>query len=53
MKRPNVSIFNLIEIFRSHSKRMLQTINPKTHCEHKALHDYYCDAEMPHITQKN
>ncbi len=43
------SIFNLIEIFRSQPKKVLNTINPKTHCEQKHIHDFYCDAEKPHI----
>ncbi|WP_299112315.1 hypothetical protein [uncultured Winogradskyella sp.] len=47
----NKSIFNLIEIFRSSPKRIINTIVPKTHCEQKQIHDYYCDAEKPHISQ--
>lgn len=43
------SIFNLIEIFRSGKKSILNTISPKTHCEQKAIHDFYCDTEKPFI----
>jgi hypothetical protein len=49
MKFKNISIFNLIEIFRSNPKRTLNTITPKTHCEQKHIHDFYCDAEKPHV----
>ncbi|WP_296383877.1 hypothetical protein [Winogradskyella sp.] len=49
MKFKNKSIFNLIEIFRSSPKKIATTIIPKTHCEHKHIHDYYCDAEKPYI----
>lgn len=44
------SIFNLIEIFRGKGKDIVHTISPKTHCEQKHIHDFYCDAERPHIT---
>lgn len=50
MKLKHKSLFNLIEIFRKSPKQLISTINPKTHCEHKQLHDYYCDAEKPHIS---
>ncbi|WP_299363620.1 hypothetical protein [Winogradskyella sp.] len=50
MKPKNKSIFNLIEIFRKSPKRIIGTIIPKTHCERKYIHDYYCDAEKPHIS---
>jgi hypothetical protein len=45
------SILNLIEIFRKSPKRVLNTIVPKTHCEHKHTHDYYCDSEKPYINK--
>ena len=51
MKIKNKSIFNLIEIFRSSPKRILKTVDPDSHCEHKQLHDYYCDAQKPHKNQ--
>ena len=50
MKPKHKSIFNLIELFRRTPKRIINTIVPKTHCEQKQLHDYYCDAEKPHIS---
>lgn len=40
------SIFNLIEIFTKTEKTMKKAVNPNTHCEHKQLHDYYCDAHL-------
>ncbi len=49
MNIKNKSIFNLIEIFRQTRKPVLNTISPKTHCEEKHHHDFYCDAEKPHI----
>lgn len=53
MKTRNNSIFNLIEIFRKSPKRIINTLQVKeTHCEHKHIHDYYCDAERPHISTK-
>jgi len=49
MKLKHISIFNLIEIFRtSHSKALLE-INQRTHCDQNAHHDFYCDAEKPFI----
>ena len=50
MEVKNKSIFNLIEIFRKSPKRIMTTIIPKTHCERKHIHDYYCDAEKPHVS---
>ncbi len=52
MKLKHISIFNLIEIFRGKRKRVLNTLSPKTHCEQKQIHDYYCDAERPHVSSK-
>jgi hypothetical protein len=49
MKTKSKSLFNLIEIFRKSPKRLINTVIPKTHCEHKYIHDYYCDAEKPHV----
>jgi hypothetical protein len=51
MKTKNISIFNLIEIFRSNKKATLNTISPKTHCEQNHLSDFYCDAEKPYFTR--
>ncbi|MBC3758367.1 hypothetical protein H7U19_08130 [Hyunsoonleella sp. SJ7] len=51
MNLKHVSIFNLIEIFRGKRKSIVNTISPKTHCEQKHIHDFYCDAEMPYITK--
>jgi len=45
----NKSIFNLIEIFRQEKKEITRTINPKTHCDQKGLHDFYCDVERPYV----
>ncbi len=50
MNTKHISLFNLIEIFRTSHKKIMHTINPKTHCEQKHIHDYYCDAEKPHIS---
>ncbi|MDN3665139.1 hypothetical protein ACFFU1_02780 [Algibacter miyuki] len=50
MNTKNISIFNLIEIFRGNRKPVLNTISPKTHCEQNSLHDFYCDAEKPYIS---
>lgn len=51
MKNTHKSIFNLIEIFRKGKTKAIKTLQIATHCEHKSLHDYYCDAEKPHITK--
>ncbi|WP_289060440.1 hypothetical protein [uncultured Zobellia sp.] len=48
MNLKHISLFNLIEIF-SHPKKQLQTINANVHCEQKHHHDFYCDAEKPHV----
>lgn len=45
MMSKETSLFNLIEIFRHPKKPVLNTINAKTHCEQKQLHDFYCDTE--------
>jgi hypothetical protein len=50
MKLKNKSIFNLIEIFRKSPKRKVNTKIPEAHCEHKQMHDFYCDTEKPHIS---
>lgn len=39
------SIFNLIEIFSQGRKKIAAVIHPKTHCEQKAIHDFYCDTK--------
>ncbi|NRA91930.1 MAG: hypothetical protein HRU26_04470 [Psychroserpens sp.] len=49
MTATNKSLFNLIEIFRSSRKKSVTLIVSVTHCEHKQLHDYYCDAEKQHV----
>lgn len=46
------SLFNLIEIFRHQMKPAVHTLNTRTHCEQKQLHDYYCDAEKPYVAKK-
>ncbi len=53
MNVKNTSIFNLINIFRRSNNIIKNTISPKTHCEQKGLHDYYCDAEKPHVINLN
>ncbi|TCK67687.1 hypothetical protein DFQ05_1466 [Winogradskyella wandonensis] len=52
MKNTHKSLFNLIGIFRNTPKRIVNTISPSSHCEHKFIHDYYCDSEQPFISQK-
>jgi len=52
MKLKHKSIFNLIEIFRSNRKKIVNTLNPYTHCEQKHLHDFYCDSEKPYLSQQ-
>jgi len=52
MNTRHKSIFNLIEIFRKGTNKVMRTLNIETHCENKSLHDYYCDAEMIHIENK-
>ena len=49
MKTKQQSIFNLIEIFRSNKSSEVNTISHKTHCAENKHHDFYCDAEKPHI----
>ncbi len=51
MNLKHTSIFNLIEIFRGKSQTILNTVSPKTHCEQKHIHDFYCDAERPFINR--
>ena len=50
MKSLEKSVFNLIEIFRTSKKPEIQIISKKAHCEQKQLHDFYCDAEKPFVT---
>ncbi len=45
----NKSIFNLIEIFRQGKRKIVNTLNIKSHCDQRSHHDFYCDAETPHI----
>ncbi len=51
MNAAQKSIFNLIEIFRSSRKQVVQLITADTHCEQKHHHDFYCDAEKPFIKE--
>ncbi len=51
MSIQNKSIFNLIEIFRQGRKKVINTISLKTHCDQKAIHDFYCDTEKPFVKQ--
>ncbi len=45
----HTSIFNLIEIFKSSRKKVINNILPKTHCEQNHISDFYCDAEKPYV----
>ena len=45
----NNSLYNLIEIFRGTKNPEVKLVDPVQHCEHNQHHDYYCDAERPHI----
>jgi len=51
MKIAHKSIFNLIEIFRTSKKSVVELISAEAHCEQKQHHDFYCDAEKPFIEQ--
>lgn len=53
MSLKHISLFNLIEIFRGKKQVALNTITPKTHCEQKHIHDFYCDAEKPYINPES
>ncbi|WP_165605768.1 hypothetical protein [Flavivirga aquatica] len=50
MNLKHISIFNLIEIFTFKRRKTLNTITPKTYCEQKHIHDFYCDAERPYLS---
>lgn len=50
MNATQKSLFNLIEIFRTDRKSIVQTIITKDHCDKKYHHDFYCDAEKPFVT---
>ncbi len=43
----NKSIFNLIEIFSHGKRQIVNSMNPKKHCEQKSIHDFYCDTKKP------
>jgi len=45
MKDSIVSIFNLIEIFRSSTKKNNSLVVTADYCETTSIHDYYCDQE--------
>ncbi len=45
----NTSLFNLIKIFSRKEVPVLNTVDPVLHCEQNHHHDFYCDAERPHI----
>ncbi len=49
----NKSIFNLIAVFSQRRKQIINSISPKTHCDQRSHHDFYCDTEKPFITSKN
>lgn len=48
----NSKMLNLLRTFGLKKKIVLQTISPKTHCDHKSIHDYYCDAEQPFVSKQ-
>lgn len=48
MNTTHTSIFSLINIFRQ-GKKSINNLNTAKHCEDKSIHDYYCDAEKPHL----
>jgi len=51
-QKPIFSLSNLTTALNrtfKRGQRVLKTISPKTHCEQKSIHDYYCDAEKPFI----
>lgn len=52
MNLKHTSIFNLIEIFRKNRRKESYSLNLETHCEQKQIHDYYCDAEKPHVSSQ-
>ncbi|WP_282134768.1 hypothetical protein [Seonamhaeicola maritimus] len=52
MNLKHISIFNLIEIFRGKRSKLNYSINPEKHCEHKQLHDFYCDSDEVHNESK-
>ena len=47
----NKTLFNLIQIFGRTNHTELKVVDPVQHCERNQHHDYYCDAERPHISQ--
>ncbi len=49
MNIKQVSIFNIIEIFRRSKKKEVKALDSSAHCEQKHHHDFYCDAEKPFI----
>ena len=51
MNLKHISIFNLIEIFRGKRTNSNISVSRKTHCSQKFIHDYYCDAEKPFISE--
>jgi hypothetical protein len=52
MQIKNKSIFNLIEIFRGRAKRVINKVIPKTHCEQRHIHDFYCSTEQNNLEAK-
>lgn len=51
--KTTTSIFNLIEIFTKAKRKVKSLMIKDNHCEHKQLHDYYCDAEIKKGTIDN
>lgn len=52
MKTTHTSVFNLIDIFRRSTRKIVHTISSKTDCSTHFLNDFYCDAERPHISNQ-
>ncbi|MET1258666.1 MAG: hypothetical protein HRT65_10555 [Flavobacteriaceae bacterium] len=53
MNATQQSIFNLIALFRSAKKTVVQPISAEQHCERMHHHDFYCDAEKPFVEKLN
>lgn len=51
MRQVQHTLNTLISIFGQNRKVPSTSLNSAVHCEQRQLHDYYCDAEKPYITQ--
>ncbi|MCR9263721.1 MULTISPECIES: hypothetical protein [Flagellimonas] len=52
MKHTGKTLFNLIEIFRTPQRRVVQTVIANDHCEQNHHHDFYCDTERPFVQNR-